>query len=126
MGFLRRSISEQLLRCCIITMDAHAQMQEDLQKADILADIFRLLGDESRLKIVLFCRQRSVSVSDIADGVGLSPSLVSHHLRLLRTARIMRTERDGRRVFYTVSDSHVDHMLQDMLEHTQCNVVDPD
>jgi DNA-binding transcriptional ArsR family regulator len=107
-------------------MDTHSQMQDDLRKADILADIFRLLGDESRLKIVLFCRQRSVSVSDIADGVGLSPSLVSHHLRLLRTARIMRTERDGRRVFYTVSDSHVDHMLQDMLEHTQCNVVDPD
>jgi len=100
------------------------QVQEDLLKADSLAEIFRLLGDESRLKIVLYCRKRLVSVSEIAEGVRLSPSLVSHHLRLLRTARIMRTEREGRRVFYTVSDAHVEHMLKDMLEHTQCVLPD--
>jgi len=93
---------------------------QDLKKAAALSEIFSLLGDESRLKIVLYCRKRLVAVSDISEGIGLSASLVSHHLRLLRTSRLMRAERQGRNVFYTVSDAHVDHMLQDMLEHTQC------
>ncbi|MGD8574200.1 MAG: transcriptional regulator, partial [Gammaproteobacteria bacterium] len=52
-------------------------------------------------------------------GLQLSPSLASHHLRLLKAARLMRSERRGKQVFYQAADDHVRNMLADMVEHTR-------
>jgi DNA-binding transcriptional ArsR family regulator len=82
-----------------------------------LADLFRLLGDTTRLRIVLTCLDTPVAVGDIANKLDLSPSLVSHHLRLLRAARIVKAERHGKQVFYVAADQHISGMLADMLEH---------
>jgi ArsR family transcriptional regulator, lead/cadmium/zinc/bismuth-responsive transcriptional repressor len=82
-----------------------------------LADLFRLLGDPSRLRIVLACVDEPRAVGAIAESLGFSPSLVSHHLRLLRAARIVRSERQGKQVFYLAADRHISGMLVDMLEH---------
>jgi DNA-binding transcriptional ArsR family regulator len=82
-----------------------------------LADLFRLLGDPTRLRIVLACVEERRAVGAIAQGLGLSPSLVSHHLRLLRAARIVRAERQGKQVFYLAADRHISAMLTGMLEH---------
>jgi DNA-binding transcriptional ArsR family regulator len=62
--------------------------------------MFRLMGDPSRLRIVLACLDAPICVSDVAARTRLSQSLVSHHLRLLRAARILRAERQGKQVFY--------------------------
>jgi DNA-binding transcriptional ArsR family regulator len=86
-----------------------------------IADLFRLLGDPTRLRIVLACVDERRAVGAIAGSLGLSPSLVSHHLRLLRAARIVRAERQGKQVFYVAADRHISGMLTDMLEH----VVEP-
>ena len=82
-----------------------------------LADLFRLLGDATRLRIVLACVQERLAVGAIAEALDLSPSLVSHHLRLLRAARIVRAEREGKQVFYVAADAHISAMLAGMLEH---------
>jgi len=82
-----------------------------------LADLFRLLGDSTRLRIVLACLDAPIAVGDIATGLDLSPSLVSHHLRLLRAARIVKADRQGKQVFYVAADQHISRMLSDMLEH---------
>ncbi|MFD1555521.1 ArsR/SmtB family transcription factor [Paraburkholderia silviterrae] len=82
-----------------------------------LADLFRLLGDPTRLRIVLACVHSRRAVGAIADALGLSPSLVSHHLRLLRAARVVRAEREGKQVFYAAADAHISAMLAGMLEH---------
>ncbi|WP_119418170.1 ArsR/SmtB family transcription factor [Desertibaculum subflavum] len=82
-----------------------------------LADLFRLLGDASRLRIVITCLGTPVTVGDIADQLSLSPSLVSHHLRLLRAARVVRATRQGRHVFYVAADEHIRRVIGDMLEH---------
>lgn len=82
-----------------------------------LADLFRLLGDPTRLRIVLTCVDERRAVGAIAGSLKLSPSLVSHHLRLLRAARIVRAERQGKQVFYVAADRHISGMLADMLEH---------
>lgn len=82
-----------------------------------LADMFRLLGDPTRLRIVLACLDEPISVGDIADRLELSPSLVSHHLRLLRAARVVKADRQGKQVFYAAADQHVSGVLADMLEH---------
>lgn len=82
-----------------------------------LSEMFRLMSDPSRLRIVLTCLGDKVSVGDMAQRLDLSPSLVSHHLRLLRAARLLQAERQGRQVFYEVTDEHVLRMLGDMVDH---------
>ena len=82
-----------------------------------LADLFRLMGDGSRLRIIIACLGERVCVGDIAARVGLSSSLVSHHLRLLRAARVLRAERHGKQVFYSIADEHVRCVLYDMVDH---------
>jgi DNA-binding transcriptional ArsR family regulator len=82
-----------------------------------LAEVFHLLGDATRLRIVLACLSEPVSVSALAERVGASPSLASHHLRLLRAARILRAERRGKQVFYSAADAHIRDVLADMIEH---------
>ncbi len=81
-----------------------------------LAEIFHLLGEPTRLRIVVCCLAGPVSVSALAERIGASPSLVSHHLRLLRAARILRAERRGKQVFYSAADDHIRAVLTDMIE----------
>ena len=82
-----------------------------------LSDLFRLLGDHTRLRIVLACVDKPIAVSDIATQLDLSGSLVSHHLRLLRAARIVKADRQGKQVFYAAADRHISRVLANMLEH---------
>ena len=79
--------------------------------------MFHLLGDINRLRLICACMAAPVCVQDLADRFGLSPSLVSHHLRLLKAARLMRAERRGKQVFYAVKDDHVRTVLHDMTTH---------
>ena len=55
----------------------------------------------------------------VAESLSLSSSLVSHHLRLLRAARLVRAERRGKQVFYALADDHVRDVIQDMAEHVR-------
>lgn len=83
----------------------------------ILAETFRLLGDPTRLRILFFCLESPRAVGDIAASLDLSQSLVSHHLRLLRGARLVRGTRQAKQVFYELADRHVSDMLVDMAHH---------
>jgi DNA-binding transcriptional ArsR family regulator len=87
------------------------------QQVDELADLFHLLGDPTRLRIVLACLEQPIAVGDIATALDLSSSLVSHHLRLLRAARIVKAERQGKQVFYAAADAHISSLLANMFEH---------
>jgi DNA-binding transcriptional ArsR family regulator len=83
----------------------------------VLADMFRLLGDPSRLKLVLALEKEGGPASAAARAAGLSPQLASHHLRLLKAARLVRAVRKGREIHYALADEHVRHMLDDMIAH---------
>lgn len=89
----------------------------DAASAAELADIFRLLGDPSRLRIILACCDGPLCVGDIAERLDLAPSLVSHHLRLLRAARLVRGRRRGKEVHYRLADEHISCVIADMVEH---------
>ncbi len=82
-----------------------------------LAEMFRLMGDPSRLAIILACLDGPISVSGVAARTGLSANLVSHHLRLLRAARILGAERRGKQVFYAPADDHIRRTIGDMVAH---------
>ena len=87
------------------------------QQVTALAEVFHLMGDPSRLSILLVVLDGPRAVAEIAAATGLSASLVSHHLRLLRAGRLVRAERRGKQVFYTVDDAHIRSVLTDMAEH---------
>jgi ArsR family transcriptional regulator len=82
-----------------------------------LADLFRLMADPTRLRLTLMCLRQAHSVGVMADTLGLSASLVSHHLRLLRASRLIQAQRRGNRVYYLVTDEHIRRMLSDMVDH---------
>ena len=82
-----------------------------------LADTFGLLSDSTRLSIVLACLDEERAAGDIAEKLGVSASLVSHHLRLLRSARMLRSERRGKQVFYAMEDACVRDVLKIMINH---------
>ncbi len=82
-----------------------------------LADLFRLMGDPTRLRIVLTCLDEPISVGEIAMRLDSSPSLVSHHLRLLKAARVLRSERRGKQIFYSALDEHIRCVIDDMVAH---------
>ncbi len=82
-----------------------------------LAEMFRLLGEPNRLGIVSSCLDGPLSVGEITGRLALSQSLVSHHLRLLRAARLLKAGKRGKQVFYSIPDCHVREMLTNMIEH---------
>ena len=95
-------------------------MKISVAQCSALAGMYALLGDPSRLSIVLACAEEDRRpVSEIVRATGLSPSLVSHHLRLLRTAGLLTVAREGRHAYYSIADEHVRHMLADMVDHVR-------
>lgn len=89
----------------------------DRSKVDEVVALFGLLGEPNRFRIVLACVDDAKGVGEIADLAGISPSLASHHLRLLRTARLLRAERQGKAVRYGIDDDHVREVVKMMVAH---------
>ena len=98
---------------------ARSSLEED--QAIELAEIFRVLGDPNRLRIAVICLGGPLCVTDIAECVGLSAALVSHHLRLLKAARFVKAKRRGKQVFYGTLDDRVRCVIQDMVGHVGGN-----
>ena len=82
-----------------------------------LADVFKVLGDPTRLRILRVLMTQEVCVRDIADELGMGQSAVSHQLRILRDARLVQFRRDGKTVYYSLADAHVFTLLDVGLEH---------
>ena len=82
-----------------------------------LADTFRSLADPSRARIAHSLLRQDLCTCDLAGITGLSEPSVSQHLRLLRTLRLVKTRREGRKVFYSLADAHVRFLLGVSLRH---------
>ena len=84
-----------------------------------LAEIFKTLGDPTRVRILDALAQDEVCVCDLAGLLGLTESAVSHQLRLLRGLRLVKSRRHGRHIYYTLADQHVVKLFEQGLEHVQ-------
>lgn len=82
-----------------------------------LADLFKVFGDTTRIKILYSLMEKNLCVADIAESIGATQSAVSHQLRTLKQARLVRFERDGKNVIYSLSDDHVHSMLAQGMTH---------
>ena len=92
----------------------------DADTSQHLADLFKTLGDPTRIKILsLLTKTEEMRVYDIADSLTMGQSAISHQLRVLRSARLVKFRRDGKEVLYSIDDDHVMKLLGQGLEHVQ-------
>lgn len=91
----------------------------DEDKLIDLAELFRIFGDSTRIRILFALLGRELAVSDIADALGMSQSAISHQLRLLKTNGLVRYRREGKSLIYALSDEHVSKILNMGLEHIE-------
>ena len=84
-----------------------------------LADLFRVFGDSSRIKILYALHDNELCVQDIANAVQLSQSAVSHQLRVLKDSKLVRFRRDGKTVYYALDDDHVRSILSMGMDHIE-------
>jgi ArsR family transcriptional regulator len=82
-----------------------------------LAEIFKTLGDETRLKICEVLSRHELCVGEIAALVGLTESAVSHQLRLMKALRLVTYRREGKMTFYMLDDAHVEELIRLGLRH---------
>ena len=104
--------------CCggdLVDFDCSEMPDEELLYD--LADLFKVFADTTRIKILYALMREERSVGAIADEVGASQSAVSHQLRILKQARLVRFRRDGKQVVYCLSDDHVYTMLAQGMVH---------
>jgi ArsR family transcriptional regulator, lead/cadmium/zinc/bismuth-responsive transcriptional repressor len=108
--------------CTVRIVDAdrvanvRASMPADEQVAE-LADVFGLLADPGRLRVLVALLEGEMCVCDLAAAAGASESAASHHLRLLRAHRVVQVRRSGRMAYYRLADAHVRLLLDIALTH---------
>jgi len=79
--------------------------------------VLKLLADGTRLRIVWNLLHGEHHVNELAEHLGMQPAAISHHLAKLRLARVVRTRRDGNRIYYAARDSHVEALVAAALGH---------
>ena len=82
-----------------------------------LADLFKAFADTTRIKMLYALLDSPLCVADIAETVGATQSAVSHQLRILKQAHLVKFQRDGKSIIYSLSDDHVHTMLAQGMEH---------
>ena len=83
------------------------------------AVFFKALADETRTKIIWALDRHEMCVCDLADTLAMTPSAISHQLATLKIAGLVSSRRQGKEIFYSLSDDHVRSMLESGIEHTQ-------
>ena len=84
-----------------------------------LADLFRVFGDSTRIKILYALHDDELCVQDIANAIQLSQSAVSHQLRVLKDSKLVRFRRDGKTIYYALDDDHVRSILSMGMDHIE-------
>ena len=84
-----------------------------------LADLYKVFGDMTRIRILYALSCSELCVYDIATVLGMSQSAISHQLRVLKQAKLVKYRREGKIVFYSIADSHIHTILNQGLEHVQ-------
>ncbi len=103
-----------------INKDAVDSMKKDIlpEKTIIsLSEVFKTLGDPTRLKIIYLLSKRNLCVYDIADILNMSQSAISHQLRVLRGLRLVKFRKEGKHVIYSLDDDHVLQLFNQGIEH---------
>lgn len=82
-----------------------------------LAELFKIFGDSTRIKILYELSDKEMNVSDIALTLNMNQSAISHQLRVLKNSKLVKNRRDGKAIYYSLADSHVQTIINQGMEH---------
>ena len=111
------------LECCEfmhVHEDIVKRVNEQMPDEEILydlAELFKIFGDSTRIKILYVLFESEMCVCDIAQLLGMSQSAISHQLRALKQSKLVKYRREGKTVFYSLADGHVRTILGQGMEH---------
>ncbi len=106
----------------VVHVDKVRAIKERLPHGRVLqgvAELFKVMGDPTRARIVHALTNEELCVCDLAAVLGMSVSAVSHHLRILRNLRLVKFRREGRMVYYSLDDEHVIRIFTEGLRHVE-------
>ena len=82
-----------------------------------LAEFYKVFGDPTRIKILCTLFQSELCVCDLAEGTGMTQSAISHQLRMLKQMKLVKNRREGKIVYYSLADAHIQSILNQGMEH---------
>ena len=91
----------------------------DIQMLYDLSDFFKVMGDSTRIRLLWALEQAEMCVNDLAVLLDMTKSAVSHQLKILRTAKLVKAEKRGKNVYYSLADEHVKVVLEMALDHVR-------
>jgi DNA-binding transcriptional ArsR family regulator len=106
--------------CNVIHIDAVHAVLDKMLSEDVffqVSEYFRVLGDQTRAKIIWALHENELCVCDLANVLDMTKSAISHQLGILRRANLVKFRREGKNVFYALSDDHVRRMIEAGIEH---------
>ena len=116
------SKNEFICDCNIIHQDVVDKTLSKMPKQELfdkLAEFFKIIGDTTRTKILFALDQNEMCVCDIANVLGMSKSSISHQLAMLRKSGIVKYRKEGKEVYYTLDDEHIQKVFEVGIEHIE-------
>lgn len=105
---------------CIVHRETVERVLHEMPKEEELydlADFFKTFGDTTRIKILYMLMRSEMCVCDIAEALNVSQSAISHQLRVLKQAKLVKCTRDGKSIIYSLDDDHVQNVIVQALNH---------
>ena len=94
----------------------HEQMPDEDELYD-LAELFKVFGDSTRIRILFVLFEAEVCVCDLAEALNMTQSAISHHLKILKQNKLVKGRREGKSVFYSLADDHVRTIIEQGIDH---------
>ena len=116
---------EQEVECCE-TVEVHQSLLDivdsgmpDEEVLYDLAELFKVFGDSTRIRILYVLFEAEVCVCDLAETLHMTQSAISHQLRILKQSKLVKSRREGKSVFYSLADQHVRTIIAQGQEHVE-------
>lgn len=111
------------IECCdtvLVHNDVINVIQDHMPEENTLrelADFYKVFGDATRIRILYVLLQHEVCVCDLAEILGMTQSAISHQLRVLKQMKLVKNRRDGKTIYYSLSDNHIQTIISQGMEH---------
>lgn len=105
-------VHEELLRIVEKTMPEETKLYD-------LAELFKVFGDSTRIRILFVLFEAEVCVCDLAQALNMTQSAISHQLKILKQSKLVKSRREGKSIFYSLADDHVRTIINQGMEHVE-------
>lgn len=112
--------------CCCEDIEIHKDLLEKVNRNMLdddelydLAELFKVFGDSTRIRILFVLTEAELCVCDLAEALNMTQSAISHQLKILKQSKLVKSRRDGKSIFYSLADGHVQTIIAQGMEHLE-------